>query len=239
MSVWLFLLALLPGLLVSYIMVRLDRYEHEPMIPLLGSFIGGAVAILPAVQIEKAAFIWIGRPGQLPLAESLLLGFVFIAANEELMKFLLLRFGLYPRAFFNEPLDGIVYAVLIAMGFATAENIAYADRFGPATLLFRTLTALPAHLIFAIIQGYYAGLAKFRPAQSRSLLWRGWLLATLLHGMYDLVILQQLFEWMFLLALTMLYLGLYYFYQFIQEHQENSPFRSNAAPPENETESGH
>lgn len=229
MSVLLFILAVLPGVLVSYIMVRLDRYEHEPFLPLALSFLGGAVVTLPAIQIEKAAFVWIGRPGQINLAEAALLGFIFIAANEELLKFLLLRFGLYPRSFFNEPLDGIVYAVIIAMGFATAENIAYADRFGMPTLLLRTLTAMPAHLIFAIIQGYYAGLAKFSAAGSRQLLWRGWLLATLLHGLYDLLILQHLFEWMFLLALVMLYLGLYYFYQFIKEHQDNSPFRTS--PP--------
>lgn len=236
MSILLFILAVLPGVLVSYIMYRLDRYEHEPLIPLLLSFVAGALVIFPAIQIEKTAFVWIGRPGNLNLAQAVLLGFIFIAANEELWKFLLLRFGAYPRNFFNEPLDGIVYAVLIAMGFATAENIAYADRFGMPTLLLRTLTATPAHLVFAIIQGYYAGLAKFSPTGSRRLLWRGWLLATLLHGLYDLLILQQLFEWMFLLATIMLYMGLYYFYQFIREHQDNSPFRNSPPPiPEDET----
>jgi RsiW-degrading membrane proteinase PrsW (M82 family) len=234
MSVLLFILAVLPGVVVSYIMYRLDRYEHEPLIPLLLSFLAGALVTIPAIQIEKAAFIWVGRPGFINLAEAALLGFVFIAANEEILKFLLLRFGPYPRSYFNEPLDGIVYAVIIAMGFATAENIAYADRFGMPTLLLRTLTALPAHLVFAIIQGYYAGLAKFSPNGGPQLLWRGLLLSILLHGFYDLLILQQLFEWMFLLATVMLYLGLYYFYQFIQEHQDNSPFRTTPIRPPND-----
>ena len=32
---------------------------------------------------------------------------------------------MYNDVAFNEPMDGIVYAVMISLGFATVENIAY------------------------------------------------------------------------------------------------------------------
>ena len=35
------------------------------------------------------------------------------------------RFILFPNRNFNEPLDGIVYAVMVSMGFATLENVLY------------------------------------------------------------------------------------------------------------------
>ena len=58
--------------------------------------------------------------------------------------------------------DGIVYAVMIGMGFATLENIIYASRFGLETTLFRAFTAVPAHGVFAAIMGYYIGVGKVR-----------------------------------------------------------------------------
>jgi protease PrsW len=221
----LLLLAVLPGLIISYVIFRMDKYEHEPLMPMLLCFAMGALATVPAVFLERMAFEWVGYDGRQGLAATLFLAFLAIAANEELLKFLVLLAAAFPRRFFNEPLDGIVYAVLVAMGFATAENIGYAGRFGMDTVILRSLTAVPAHLVFAIVQGYYVGLARFQPERKRTLLWRGLLLAILLHGVYDLLIMQMWTDWLFVLATISIYMSLYYFSSFIKEHQDNSPFR--------------
>lgn len=47
------------------------------------------------------------------------------------------------------------------------------------------MTAVPAHATFAAVMGYFVGLAKFNHKNERSLMFRGFLLATILHGFYD------------------------------------------------------
>jgi RsiW-degrading membrane proteinase PrsW (M82 family) len=220
------LLAVLPGVLISYIIFRVDKYEREPFVPLAICFIAGALLTLPAVVLEKRVFDEVDNFHRQGVAQALLMAFVVVALQEELLKFLALRYIPFPRAFFNEPLDGIVYAVLIAMGFAAMENIAYADRFGVETLFLRSLTAVPAHFVFAIIQGYYAGLAKFDPARRKFLLGKGLFLAILLHGMYDFLIFLNWSDWLFVLATMSLYLCLFYTSVMIRKHLDNSPFRN-------------
>lgn len=225
MDFLLLLLAVLPGLLISFAVFRVDKYEREPLAPLVLCFVLGAVATVPAVWVERWAFARFDGPPY-GLGQTAVLAFGALALNEELIKFFLLLTLAYPYRYFNEPLDGIVYAVLIAMGFATLENIAYADRFGLSTVLLRSLTAVPAHLAFAIIQGYYVGQAKFDPPRETRLLLRGLWPAILLHGTYDLLIMQHLSRWLVLLGTIALYLSLILGGRMIQHHLEHSPFRN-------------
>lgn len=225
MNLLLLLLAVLPGLLISYAIFRADKYEREPLAPLVGCFTAGALATLPVVYFERWAYAWLNAGDPPTLGSTALLSFGALALSEEGVKFLLLLTLAFPRKFFNEPFDGIVYAVLIAMGFATLENILYTNRFGLQTGLLRSLTAVPAHLVFGIVQGYFAGLARFEPARARALLLRGLLIAVFLHGIYDLLLLQNWSHWLVVLATFALYLCLFYCGRLIREHQEHSPFR--------------
>lgn len=220
----LLLLAVLPGLLISYAIFRADKYEREPLAPLVLCFAAGAVVTIPVVLLERWAFASLGNP-PLPFGHTALLSFGVLALSEESTKFMLLLALAFHRRFFNEPFDGIVYAVLIAMGFATLENVAYTNRFGLQTGLLRSLTAVPAHLVFGIVQGYFAGLAKFDRPNRNHLLARGLLISILLHGTYDLLIIQNWSRWLVVLATFALYLCLFYCARLIQEHQEHSPFR--------------
>ncbi len=222
----LLLLAILPGLLISYAIFRADKYEREPLGPLVLCFVIGAGATIPVVWLERWVFGWMSDSNPLAhFGQTALLSFGLLALTEEGTKFLLLRSLAFPRKFFNEPFDGIVYAVLIAMGFATLENIVYTNRFGLQTGVLRAMTAVPAHLVFAIVQGYFAGLAKFNPNQQNRLLGRGLLYAILLHGSYDLLIMQNWSRWLVVFGTFCLYLCLFYCARMIREHQEHSPFR--------------
>jgi RsiW-degrading membrane proteinase PrsW (M82 family) len=151
--------------------------------------------------------------------------FGIVALSEEGIKWLCLIAYPFFRSFFNEPMDGILYAVLIGMGFATMENIAYANQFGITTTVMRGFTAVPAHGAFAVIMGYYAGKAKFDPARRWRLLLRGLLVAVLVHGAYDFLFVQELYSELVLLAAGVLGLSVYYGQKLIKEHQDNSPFR--------------
>lgn len=217
-------LSVAPGLLLSYAIFRVDKYEREPLVPLLVCFLLGAAMTFPALELERWTLLRL-QPYEKGIGTISLTAFVAVALNEEFFKFLVLRSAAFPWRFFNEPLDGIVYAVLVAMGFATAENIFYAYRFGMNTALLRVFTAVPAHLVFAVVAGYYAGLAKFNPARRSRLLWQGFGMAVVLHGAYDFLILQHWSDWLLVLATLSLYLCLFFCNRLIKEHLNNSPFR--------------
>ncbi len=224
MTAFLLLLAVLPGVFLSYAIFRADKYEREPLVPLLVCFGLGAAVAFPAMEVEKWAFVQL-RTHEQGFGIIILTAFLAVALNEEVFKFSVLRWVAFPRKFFNEPLDGIVYSVLVSMGFATMENIFYAYRFGMETVLLRAFTAVPAHLVFAVVSGYYVGLAKFNPARQSRLLWQGFGMAFLLHGVYDFLIFQSWSDWLLVLATLTLYLCLFYCNNLIRQHLDNSPFK--------------
>ena len=53
--------------------------------------------------------------------------------------------------------SGIVYAVMVSMGFATLENILYVYSYGYETGVLELLLAVPAHATFAVLMGYFMG----------------------------------------------------------------------------------
>jgi RsiW-degrading membrane proteinase PrsW (M82 family)/GNAT superfamily N-acetyltransferase len=176
-------LAIAPGLAICLYIFYRDKYNREPAFTLLMSFVWGLLVTIPAVTIEMLAK---------DLAEETVTGiiissFFFIGLVEECCKFLPLRYYAFSRKSFDEPLDGIVHAVMIGMGFATLENIGYVltASNGIQTGMLRMFTSVPGHATFAVIMGYYAGKAKFDFIHRKALLLKGVLLATFFHGIYD------------------------------------------------------
>lgn len=225
MYVLLLLLAITPGLLISYYIIRLDKYDREPRVHLFLNFLAGMMVTFPVLEVEKAA-AGLGWDQPYNVGRTILFAFVAVAMVEEGAKLLVLLLYPYSLRKFNEPMDGIVYSVMVGMGFATLENILYAGSFGLQTILLRALTAVPAHGAFSIIMGYFVGSAKFRPRTQRApLILKGFLLVVLLHGAYDFFILQSLFSWLIILAIVVLGVSLYYARRMVIEHQVHSPFR--------------
>ncbi len=224
MSAFLFFLAILPGLAICFLIFRMDKYEQEPLLALLFCFFLGMLATLPAIGIQSwsGSILVIKSPSA---AITFLSSFGVVAASEETAKCAVLLLGVFPMKFFNEPVDGIVYAVLVGMGFATVENLIYANHFGLNTTIVRAFTAVPAHFVFAIVQGYYLGLAKFNPERRLELVLLGLGMAIFLHGVYDFLILQEVSSWLSVLGSISVYICLYYCGSLVQEHLENSPFK--------------
>ena len=234
MNILIILVAILPGLLISYFIYRIDQYDKEPKFVLAICFLLGMLSTFPLLKFES----WADELNIIPsegFIALMILSFVVVGFGEELIKFLC--FILYPfqEKVFNEPLDGIVYSLMIGMGFATLENMLYAEQFGLPTTLFRAFTAVPAHGVFAVITGYYAGLAKFDQENRYVLLAKGFGLAVLIHGAYDFFILQEYHDSLTIGALLILFVGIYFSIQMIQQHREASlTFTTSATPPHND-----
>lgn len=226
MSILLHLLAVAPGLLIILFIYFMDKYEKEELLPIVICFILGIFTTLPILQLER---LGVARSFDNPMEiiPMLIYSFLFVALVEECSKFAALMIYPYRQSFFNEPFDGILYAVVIAMGFATLENVLYASRFNLNALVLRAFTAVPAHASFAVIQGYFVGKAKFKPEKRWKLISIGLLASICLHGLYDFFILQQAYKNLAVLAFFTLSISLYLSFQLIHAHQQESPFKKN------------
>ena len=228
MNVLVFTLAILPALIIIAYIYRLDRYDRESHLSLLLCFLLGMLVTIPAMKVEQFENQLPTVQGQLTFGALLFSTFILVALGEEFFKSLPLLLFAYPRKYFNEPLDGIVFAVMVAMGFAIVENLFYAYRFGWQTTLVRAFTAVPAHGALAVIMGYHVGLAKFNPTRRWSLIAWGFLQVVLIHGLYDFFILQEYNENLMVLTAVTLTLSLYYAIRLIRLHTRDSQMRHQA-----------
>jgi RsiW-degrading membrane proteinase PrsW (M82 family) len=180
--------AIAPGVAFCLYIFYKDIYNREPGVNLIISFALGAFTILPAIGIERSLMGGLIDGSVIAVA---VLSFLVIALTEESCKFAALRLYSYNQKSFDEPLDGIVYSLMISMGFATAENIKYviehqqAAGTGLQIGLYRMFTAVPAHATFAVVMGYFVGKAKADPANSVVLMLTGLGAAVIIHGTYD------------------------------------------------------
>ena len=85
-------------------------------------------------------------------------------------------------------MDGIVYATRAGLGFALVENVMYLLGSGSylafiGMFFARALLAVPMHAISAAVMGYFAGRKRFDGTGIG--LFGGFILAVLIHGIYD------------------------------------------------------
>ena len=177
-------MALAPGVAIMLYIYERDKITKEPPASLFVCFVLGMVATVPAIVFETLGaflleFFHVGYHLQ-----QALFAFGVVALSEEYSKYFFLKRYAFRLKSFDEPFDGIVYAVFIGMGFATLENVLYVMNGDWNTAVWRMFTAVPAHGTFAVMMGHYSGLAKLRSPQP-VLLSTGLLLAILFHGAYD------------------------------------------------------
>ena len=184
------LLAIAPGVAICLFVYSRDRYEKEPLIGLVISFLLGMLCTFIPLLAQWIAGDLLGARRHIFLSYAVF-AYLVVALSEEGSKFLMLRFYAYPKRIFNEPFDGIVYSVMIGMGFATVENIEYVLHYGVRTGLVRFFLSVPAHAAFAVLMGYYVGLARFNREDAAWLMGKGLLIAVFFHGSFDLCIFLQ------------------------------------------------
>lgn len=188
----LFALALAPGITIVFFIIAKDKYNKEPFRVLLYAFLLGILSTIPAIMIQlflKGALNV--SMGSTSILYYVLYAFGAVGFSEEFCKYCMLRYYAYPHKAFDEPLDGIIYGVLISMGFATLENINYVMTYGFGTGIVRMFLSVPAHACFGVIMGYYMGLAKFNKESASRLMHKGLLLAVLFHGGFDFFLFLQ------------------------------------------------
>ncbi|HMV88525.1 MAG TPA: PrsW family glutamic-type intramembrane protease, partial [Cyclobacteriaceae bacterium] len=215
-------LALAPGVAIALYIYLKDKHEREPISLLLISFFYGALSVLLTLIISMPLeIIMINKQSA---AELFADAFFKVALVEEFSKFVFIRFILFRNKNFNEPFDGIVYAAMVGMGFATLENILYVYQFGIPTGIMRMFTAVPAHACFAILMGYYLGRAKFIHNKKLYYSLLALISATVFHGLYDYFLFITFVPGIWIGAVVSLIVGIILSRKAIKVHQAASPF---------------
>lgn len=226
-------LALAPGIAIAVYIYLKDKHEPEPVSLLFTSFMYGCASTLVTLSISWPLDFVVSFKED-DVLHQFGNAFFKVALIEEFSKFIFIRFILYYNKNFNEPFDGIMYAVMVGMGFATLENVLYVFQYGVATGIVRMFTAVPAHATFAILMGYMLGKAKFthRHEMLYSLAALG--IATIFHGAYDYFLFISFKPGVWIGAFISLIVAVILSRKAIRLHQQSSPFIS--PPPQNKPE---
>lgn len=192
MNLNLLITAVTPGIGLSLLIYFYDRHDREPVKMLLKVFIMGCFSVIPTLIVETILSSFNIFTGILGAAYT---AFIVAGLTEEYFKRRVVLKTVFLNPVFNEKLDGIVYCILSALGFATIENIMYVVfRFSDVETigLFRAVLSVPAHMLFATTMGYYISLSKFSKTNEESdrYLRKSLTMPIVLHGIYDFILLS-------------------------------------------------
>jgi RsiW-degrading membrane proteinase PrsW (M82 family) len=174
-----------------------DRFQPEPVLIIGITYILGFAAaficyksysLLPLLGLPEDASILMEKHG-LPF---LLYCLGAVGFLEELLKFLPFILIVIRFKVFDERVDGIIYASVIALGFASYENLHYLPLLDGFALFGRAIASPLTHTIFASIWGHWVG-TTYLTAKSLhtgvSKVWKasifGLIIASLFHGIFD------------------------------------------------------
>ena len=205
--------AVLPAVILIYYIYRRDTVK-EPTAQLIKGFGLGMLSGVLAGVLE-------GIIGGLGLVEyepqtffsGLNTAFVGAALPEELVKLCMLWLLVRRNRWFDEWMDGVVYAVSIGMGFAAIENVGYIFSFADDwqnVALMRGITAVPAHFAFAVIMGFFFSLVRIGGRHTGRDRMMVLVAPVLAHGAYDGILMAggTLPDGLMSVVLSLLFIGL-------------------------------
>lgn len=159
------LLAIAPAIILIAYIYFIDKKQREPILQILKGFLFGVVsafvAIIAALFLADTNFYTDTYTNIIDAGRIALFG---AALPEEAAKLFMLWLLVRKNKYFDEHIDGIVYAVAISMGFAAFENILYlVDNYEEwlSVGLSRAVLSVPGHYAFAVLMGYYYSKIHF------------------------------------------------------------------------------
>ena len=121
--------------------------------------------------------------------------FLWSSLVEEFLKFFAVYLVVIRSPEFDEPVDGMVYMISAALGFAAIENVLVMfnlipDGAGTAlnTLALRFIGATLLHALASGLIGYFLAMSWFFREQKKKLIVFGLIIATLFHTAFNMLI---------------------------------------------------
>lgn len=183
--------ALLPVvILISYIYWR-DKNSPEPTKMLVKAFLYGVLSIFLSLCLSIPFGILGLYPNEnITVFDAIRQSFIAAAIPEESAKLFMLWLLLRKNSFFDEKIDGIVYASFVSLGFAAVENIMYlssSENF-VTTSVTRALFSVPGHFSFGILMGYFYSMARFYTNNKLQNLILSLVAPVIAHGLFNTIL---------------------------------------------------
>ena len=163
------IVAFVPAILYLFPLLWLDRYDPEPLWILSLAFAWGALVAVIFSIVVNSLVSGVVEASLGPEAGQIAGGVLSAPIFEEGSKGIgLLVLLIFFRKYFDDILDGIVFAGVIALGFATVENVQYygmalgQSGLGGLIVLFfmRGVLSPFAHVTFTAMTGIGCGIAR-------------------------------------------------------------------------------
>ena len=186
------LASLLPALILVYHIYKADKLQPEPVAQLRRAVAFGVLSIFVSLLFSyPAQSLGLFSEAYSDWKGALRLAFFGAAFPEELAKLLMLFLLVRKNPFFDEKMDGIVYAVCVGMGFAGLENVTYIFGAGDEWVIrsiTRAFMSVPCHYYCAVFMGYFFSLYWFEKENKMYHLF--WTLAApiICHALYDFIL---------------------------------------------------
>lgn len=182
--------AVLPVIVLLYYIYHKDKAQPEPTNMLLKGFGLGMLSVFASLllSLPLGAMGVYGFDEVSAWDEAIRISFFGAAIPEELAKLFMLWLLLRKNPYFDEHVDGIVYAVAVSMGFAALENVGYLfsnyeSWWTVGTV--RALISVPAHYAFAVFMGYYYSMFHFTRSDKTYYGIMTIAIPVLFHGLFD------------------------------------------------------
>lgn len=208
-----FLAGMVPAMFWLWFWLREDNKHPEPYILIAISFIAGMMVVPLALPLQKLA---IGIYG----GSNIVLAWVII---EELLKYAAALAIVLWNKEVDEPIDMVIYMIVIALGFAALENALF--MFNPLvageyltsilTGSFRFLGATLLHVLASGTVGVFLALSYYRTRMVQVAAGTlGLFIAIVLHALFNFFIMDAngetilgvfLFVWMGIIVLFLLF----------------------------------
>lgn len=208
-----FLAGLIPALFWVWFWLREDSQKPEPFFLIAISFIAGMAVVPLALPIQKIALdIYTGS--------NLIVVWVII---EELLKYAVALALVFWNREVDEPIDMVIYMIVVALGFAALENALFI--FNPLVMgehlssaltgSFRFLGATLLHVLASGTVGVFLALSYYRSKLTQVCMGTlGLFIAIVLHTLFNFFIMDAsgetilfvfLFVWMGIIVLFLLF----------------------------------
>lgn len=187
-----FTLSLVPALLWYALVSRGDPHRRAKGHRYFLFFLGGIAAAWLAGPVYRFIFGQTGGFYSLyAAADDFFTGIFIVGPVEEGLKFLCFLVIARATGSIKEPRDGVLLAVLTALGFSFWENIAYISWGGPRSVFIRTIWATSAHVGLAAVWGYFTAWTLLESPAGRNWFVRNRLILSSLftvmvvHGLHN------------------------------------------------------
>ena len=178
---------LIAFLIYIYLRYKFKQFSYSL---LFKSFLWGMISILLVLAMQLLAS-YFGLDRLSNIRRVIFYALVVMAFFSELGKFFFLKGFVYTKKEFKTPVDGIIFSVMISLGFAAMNNILYFINIPDLSVnVANAISAGPANVIFGIIMGFFIGLGKLRKMRFIDSM-TGLAAAVFFHALYDFCLLTK------------------------------------------------